>query len=458
MAWPISSPRTIAEVIQQNLCIGCGACLSFLLPQKGRMRLTDHGPIPELLDSSLQWPRAAWEDCPGKGLDLGELYLRHYGRLPGDWRLGMVDRMWVGYAKDPLIRRQGASGGLTTAVLAHLLSSQQVDAVIGARQGKPGPESADWDIVTDPSELGSIAGSVYIPVAMLAALPHLDPKKRYAMTCLPEQASTLRALQLRGHSGARAVTHLVGPYTGTSLLPEAIRALLRSSGVATGDAIISLRWREGEWPGYLEIRMASGKVVRSPKVYYNFLIPFYVWPPSLRGIDFANEFTDLSVGDAWSPQFEQKGQGFSVVLSRQPSMTAILKDMQASGKIHLEPIDPSEAANMHGHMIDFKKRGGFLRNELCHRLGLPAPDWGLIPYPIGPARFLIELVVSALFYLGGTRPARWGLERIPKSLLGPLFNHLRLAWKALSKPAKRRGLRNLTMTPYRPRWKSSATT
>jgi len=457
MSWLCPPPQTIPEVIRQNLCLGCGACLSAWRPDQARMRRTEAGVVPELLDPGLNWTHLAWQDCPGKGLDLGDLYLRHYGHLPQDWRLGVIDRMWVGHATDADSRRQGASGGLTTAVLAHLLTSGRVDAVVGARQGKPSPESADWDIITDAPRVGELAGSVYLPVPMLAALPHLDPKKRYAMTCLPEQAAALRTLQLRGDARARAVTHLLGPYTGTALLPAAIRALLRSSGAAAGDAITSLRWRAGEWPGYLEIRLASGRTVRSPKVYYNFLIPFYIWPPSLRGLDFANEFTDLSVGDAWSPRWERLGQGFSVVLSRQPAMTALLEEMRAAGKIHLEPIDPSEAANMHGHMIDFKKRGGFLRNELSRRLGRPAPDWGLAPHPVGLSRFLIELVVTALFFLGSTSLARWGMEQIPQGLLGPLFNRLRLAWKALSKPTKRRGLRHLTMTPYRPRWKHSAT-
>ena len=451
------SLRSIPDIIQANLCIGCGACLTTLPPQNGQMHQTNEGWIPKLTDPSQSWPSYAWEDCPAKGLDLGEIYLKHFHRYPEDWRLGVVDQMWIGHATNPNVRLQGASGGLTTALLVHLLETHQVDAAVVAHQGKPTPEAANWEIVTNPKMLVELAGSVYIPVPMLAALPHLDTRKRYAMTCLPEQAAALRNLQLRGDPKARSITHLIGPYTGTALVPTAIRALLRSHGVDQQDQILSLRWRAGEWPGYMEVRMASGKIIRSPKVYYNFLIPFYIWPPSLRGIDFANEFTDLSVGDAWSPNFERQGKGFSVVISRNPQMTALLKEMEAAGKIHLEPIAPPEAAEMHGHMIDFKKRGSFIRNQLCHKLGIPAPDWGLAPKPLGIFRCLIELVVSALFCLGSTTLARAIMEHVPPAILGPIFNQLRLMWKAFSKPAKRHGLRNLTMTPYTPLWKTSAT-
>ncbi len=73
------------------------------------------------------------------------------------------------------------------------------------------------------------------------------------------------------------------------------------------DGITSLKWRAGEWPGYLEIKTESGRLIRSNKFYYNYLIPFFITRNSLQNMDFANEFCDLSVGDAWSPRFEKAG-------------------------------------------------------------------------------------------------------------------------------------------------------
>ncbi len=42
------------------------------------------------------------------------------------------------------------------------------------------------------------------------------------------------------------------------------------------------------------------------------------------------------------------------------------------------------------------------------------------------------------------------MEKIPEKILGPLFNQLRLAWKNASKPAKRKGLKNLQIEPHKP--------
>lgn len=122
--------------------------------------------------------------------------------------------------------------------------------------------------------------------------------------------------------------------------------------------------------------------MKSKKVYYNFLIPFFVTQASLQSLDFANEFTDLSVEDAWSPKFESTGGGFSVIASRTQKMSEILRQMESAGYLALTQIDPLEASAMHGHMIDFKKRGGFLRNQWRRIFGFAAPDYGLDPQPL----------------------------------------------------------------------------
>jgi coenzyme F420 hydrogenase subunit beta len=435
----------LRRVVYGGICTGCGACVAC---SRGlaRMQSTPLGPVPVFSDAANP-PDLALKACSGNGIDYPSLYRRHYGRLPEDWRIGILEKMWTGFAADPEIRRTGASGGVTSQILIYLLEQGLIDGAILARQGIPSPEEASWFIARSREDILQCAQSVYIPVSMLDVLLQLLPGERYAMTCVPEQSAALRVLQQGGHEQARQIEFVLGPYTGTALYPAAIRTLLRSKGVSDHDAINSLKWRAGEWPGYLEIKTASGCEIRSKKVYYNFLIPFFVTQTSLQSMDFANEFTDLSVGDAWSPKFEALGAGFSVIAARSPKMAAILEEMQAQGLLDLTPVDPVEASAMHGHMIDFKKRGGYIRNRWRRMTGRAAPDYGLRPKPIGLSRVLVEIVISSIFCLAGTSSARKIVEWIPESILGPLFNNLRLFWKSASKPAKRKGLVDLRMIP-----------
>ncbi len=405
------------------------------------MEDTEEGPVP-VVHPDCALPDDVMSACPARGVKYPELYRLHYGHNPESWLVGHIEKVRVGYAAEPAIRKAGASGGVLTQALLHLVETGRVDAVILARQGVPEPEKARAVIARTRDEIIAGAQSVYIPVSMLDILQRLEHGKRYAMTCLPEQAAALRVMQQGGHASARQIKYVVGPYTGTALYPAAIRCFLRSKGICDQDAVASLRWRAGEWPGYLEIATRSGKVVRTPKVYYNFLIPFFVTQASLQSMDFVNEFADLAVGDAWSPVFERQGGGHSIVVTRTKEMEAIVVEMQEWGLVELQEEDASKASDMHGHMLDFKKRGGWLRNQWRRRTGRLAPDYGYRPLWVPFSRVWVEVVISGIFAVGKTRFARWAVSNVPESIIGPVFNQLRLGWKKASRPTKRKGLAN----------------
>lgn len=439
-----AADRLRADVVDGGTCTGCGACA--LLSPDISMQPTALGPKPRI-------PQGARIDdgtllaCPGLGIDVQGLYLDHYGHLPANWITGEVVRARTGFSSDPTIRKNSSSGGVITSVLLYLLESRQIDGAFVVQQGVPTPEQASVVLARTRAEIIAASQSVYIPVSVLDGLALAVPGERYAMTVVPDQAASLRALQRDGHAAAQQIEHLIGPYTGTAIYPGAIRTLLRSQGVKSSDPITSLKWRAGDWPGYLEVVTASGRVVRSKKVYYNFLIPFFVTQNSLQNIDFVNEFCDLSVGDAWSPKFEGMGGGHSVFVTRSESMESVIQQMEDADLLTTEPIDAIEAADMHGHMLDFKKRGGHIRNSWRRRTGRSAPQYGVRPEPLPRKRVAVEVIVSSIFLVGGTRPARWLVSRIPEHVIGPLFNRARLTWKSLSRPTKRDGLRELAMKP-----------
>ena len=437
--------RLERDVIRAGICTGCGACVALDATGTSRMEDTSCGPLPRF-DATTTLPDLAWIACPGKGINMPRLYHDVYGQLPDNWLLGRFEAVRTGYSANEAIRRNGASGGVMTHVLIHLLETGRIDAAIVARQGMPEPEKARAVQAKTRDEIMAAAQSVYIPVSMLDILRTLEPGKRYAMTCLPDQSAALRVLQQAGHPAARQIHYVLGPYTGTALYPAAIECYLRSKGVRPGtDRIASLRWRAGDWPGYLDIRMASGRVFQSKKFYYNFLIPFFITQASLQGMDFTNEFADLAVGDAWSPRFETLGGGRSVILARTPDMEGIIREMEVGGLLATAAEDPLMAADMHGHMLDFKKRGSYIRNRFRRLTGRRAPDFGLRPAPLPVLRIALEMVILLLFLAGGTTVARWLVAHIPERVIGPMFDRLRLAWKSASKPAKRKGLRGLKM-------------
>lgn len=431
--------ENLEKVISAGICTGCGACVALDTRSQAQMKDTLYGPIPWFgLESLL--PDYMEQACPAFGVNYPKLYGLHYGHRPESWLVGHIENVYTGFAADPLIRRSGASGGVLTQTLVYLLETSRVDGVILAKQGVPIPEKARAVIATSRKEIIAGAQSVYIPVSILDILRELDTGKKYAITCLPEQSAALRIMQLNGFAPALQIKYVVGPYTGTALYPAVIRCFLRSKRIKDDDLITSLNWRAGEWPGYLEIKTTSGQIIQTPKIYYNFLIPFFVTQTSLQSMDFANEFSDLAVGDAWSSVFESQGVGHSIVVTRTPEMEAIIFEMQETGLLKLNKEDPAKASDMHGHMIDFKKNGGWLRNQWRRKTGRLAPHYGYRPVHIPISRILVEMVINGMFAVGKTRIARWLISVVPESFIGPVFNHLRLGWKEASRPTKRKRL------------------
>ena len=440
IAWQLNR-----EVIDAGICTHCGTCAG-LSGGTLHMEETAAGPLPAPVGGAeVELPPLAYEACPGKGIDYPAAFRALFGRLPENWLAGPYRQFFVGYACDEAIRRQSASGGVITQTLLYLLRESLVDGAVVLAPGRPKPWLAQPIIAQTEREIRAASQSVYTPAPVNAILPEIEAfAGRLAYVGLPDQVASLRALQKADHPGAQKVDYVLGPYVGTAIYLGAIESYLRANGVDDISEVAELRYREGEWPGYLQIRTRSGRLLRAEKFYYNYLIPFYITQGSLQAVDFTNELTDISVGDAWHPHYEARGQGFSVVVARTEKAQTLLEKMRAAGLLSLEETPAEEALAMHGHMLDFKKRGAFIRNDWRRKLGKEAPAYGYRPAQIPLSRKLVELFIVTLFAIGRTRPVRRVVEMIPLRVLGPVFNSLRKTWKRLSKPVKRKGLSGAT--------------
>lgn len=439
--------RLHRRVIAQGLCTHCGTCVGLSGGQLS-FEPTANGPLPRPLgEKPPALPDSAFGACPGRGQDYPQLSEFVFGSQPKNWLTGHVRACYQGYAKDERVRRQAASGGVTTQVLLHLLRTDRVQGAVVLRHGHPQPWLSSPIIAETEEQILSSAGSVYVPVPVNTLLDQMqDFRGRLAYVGLPDQVASLRRLQQLGHPGAAKVDYVVGPYVGTAIYLGAIESYLRAHRIDDLDRLAELRYREGEWPGYLYIRTTDGTELRAPKFYYNYLIPFYITNASLFSIDFTNELTDISVGDAWSPDLERAGGGHSVILARSRQGVELLEELGRQDLLVLASRPLEDTLSMHGHMLDFKKRGAFLRMGARRLLGQSTPEYGVKPATIPLSRVLVELVISGLFLVGRTRIARWLLQWIPLSIIGPVFDWLRVAWKRLSKPTKRAGLWSVPFT------------
>ena len=111
-------PRTLREIVEHGLCIGCGLCQSVAGPDRVQMRWVD--PPGRLRPAQLAaldeaTERRILDTCPGALLDQAVEAGRHDGAAV-DACFGPWIRAWKGHASDPEIHHRGSSGGTLTAL------------------------------------------------------------------------------------------------------------------------------------------------------------------------------------------------------------------------------------------------------------------------------------------------------------------------------------------------------
>ncbi|PIR52683.1 coenzyme F420 hydrogenase, partial [Candidatus Peregrinibacteria bacterium CG10_big_fil_rev_8_21_14_0_10_49_10] len=364
-----------ADILDHDLETQCGTCVGV---SEGTLRYEERGGILKVVrtDNPNPVPRAAYEGCPARFCNYPKLNEFVFHTQPQNQLSGVVKQAYVGHASNEGVRRSGASGGIMSATLLYLLETKKITGAVCLRLGKNVPYKAEPILARTPEDVLACAQSVYSVSPVNTILEKLEHEEGpLAYVGLPDQVAGIRKLQMIGHPSVKHIQYVLGPYMGTQMTFEAIRSFLRSHKIHSEEEILDLKYRAGEWPGYLQITLKNGQVLRAEKFYYNYLIPFFITQSSLQLVDFTNELTDISVGDAWSPTFEDMRGGFSVVLARSPKAVDLLKAMQAQGHLTLQNISLEEALDMHGHMLDFKKRGSFIRNGWRK----VQPDYGYRP-------------------------------------------------------------------------------
>lgn len=416
---------------------------------KGQLRLAnppyDLSVVPVSSAESLTLDPVIAEAMPDLGLSYPELNNFVFGRNPESYLTGKIKRPFVGYAESDEIRIGGASGGVISQMLIHLLETKQIAGAIMLRLRRDIPYLAEPFIARTRQDVMSASGSIYTESSPLTILSELENEVGpLAFVGLPDHVAAVRKLQQLQHPSVKTIKYIFGPYTGTIMRFEALESYLASQDASLSD-VTSLSYRAGEWPGYLEIKLRTGRVLRAEKFYYNYLIPFFITQRSSRlAVDFTNELTDISVGDAWAPEYEKKRGGYSVILARSTKGLELLESMQRKKLVTLTPVSHEKVVEMHAHMIDFKKRGTFIRMQWRALRGRENPSFGYKPEVIPFSRYLVEVIISGLFFIGNLSASHWLIERIPLSIVGPAFNGLRIAWKKISAKNKRSGLSTAT--------------
>jgi len=435
----MNSNDKLKSVIDHGLCTRCGSCVGL---SGGHIKFADKTAayLPEFHgDPDEKTSNDIWNACSGKEVDFPGLTEYVFGDQGVQHPyIGRYLDLNIGFATDPEVRRAGGSAGVISMTLIWMLENYLIDGAVVLGMSKEEPWMNKPFIAKTKEEVLSAAQSKYTISSNNEILDEIGQfKGKLAYVGLPCQVHSIRKLQKQQHSSVKNIKYIIAPFCGLNLHFSSLTSFLRSHGEKNTKDIVDVQFRHGEWPGNMRVEMKDGKVLMLPKFHANYLIPFHMMKRCQLCVDAANEFTDISVGDAWAPVYEERGKGFSFVVTRTKKGQEILDKMAADNLLDLSSITIGDAVKMHSHMYDNKKRGAFIRiKKQKYR-----PEYNL-PFPVnlGFKRKMFEFWMNLILNILRTRFFTWLIDILPSKLVGEVFNSFKIFWKRITYSVKRKEL------------------
>jgi coenzyme F420 hydrogenase subunit beta len=367
-----------ATVVDNGCCIGCGACAAFdpnieiKFNRDGQYEAAKRDAALPSPDANRVCPFAdgnANEDEIGADL--------YGGNGASDPRLGYHLASYAGWVVESDYRAKGSSGGLASWLLNELLEQNLVDHVVHVAPvaGNHGHPLFHFTISSTPGEVRASAKSRYYPVEMSGVIKRiLEHPGRYAVTGIPCFIKALRLASkesavLRdrlvftvgivcGHLKSTAFAELFAWQCGIE--PENLRAIdfrtKLSDRPASSYAVTVSGLKDGQPES---ITKPTSELIGS-----NWGHGFFKYKACDFCDDVVGETADISIGDAWLPEYERDSRGTNVVIVRSPQLQTLLSAASADGRLHLDSISSAKAAE--------SQAGGFRhrRDGLAYRLQL----------------------------------------------------------------------------------------
>lgn len=430
-------------VIRNDYCIGCGVCeivqdSPFIIKMNEFGNLIAH-PISNLEKNTAK----VLSICPfsnsSKNEDeLSEIFL--HDAVNKDARIGRYIECFAGFVNTGKYREMGSSGGIGKWLGYTLMKEDEINyfVQVASNQTKyPGLPLFDYYVYSDKDAVIGGSKSSYYPVSLNNILKIIRYKEgNYAITGIPCLIKALRLLSYEDEIIRHRVKYYIGIVCG---------------GMKSANHAKIIGWQLGVDPKNLtaiDFRKKYTDKSAKNKIYQVWSnideIPRYRDAGEIFGTDWGagffkpnacdycddivNELADISIGDAWLPQFEDDPKGTSMLIIRNRKIFNLLNKHLINNNISLIKLTPQEVVMAQKGAFRHRREALSLRISQKKKLGLWVPQ-----KRINPKEFIIKRKRREIYYLR---------EKIAKqshlSSLSALKNHdLRIFYKELNPLVKK---------------------
>lgn len=317
--------------------------------------------------------------CPfnDKNIDENEIGTAIFGRISSIKHLkevGYYLDSYVGYSSE--FRERSASGGITTWLLKFLLETSIVDYVVCVSPNDESEKLFKYSIFDNTDSVISSSGSVYYPVELSEVIKQILSKRgRYAIIGLPCYLKGLRLAALRNKNLNDRIAVLVGLTCGqmknkyyTTYLSELANVGGRlqsayyrgkSKGTPANNFYFHCINEHGE----------EGQVFWDEGVSEAFTNRWFTPNACNFCDDVFAELADITLMDAWLPEYINESKGTSLLIIRTPQIMNIIKEGKEKKEINIENIPIQKIIQSQQGVIDFKIKSLPYRLHLVEKKG-----------------------------------------------------------------------------------------
>jgi coenzyme F420 hydrogenase subunit beta len=348
------SALSLGEIVDNGLCLGCGACVSAISRPDLSMAMSSDGylrPTRVALTGPEQQTLNAI--CPGRTLD-GHEQEPNYHPL---W--GPIYTLATGSALDPEVRYRGSSGGVLTAISIGLVEAGEVDFVVTNGAAQDDPINNETGAKAHRDALLNAAGSRYAPSSPLANLErYLATGKRFAFVGKPCDIAGLRRMARRDPRIDAQIPYRMAFFCAGVPSRNGTLAVLEKLGVAHSDCE-QFQYRGDGWPGLARARRRNGtEESMDYNASWGMILNRHLQFRCKICPDGTGEFADLVCADAWYgkdgyPDFAER-DGRSLIVTRTAAGQLLYDRALSEGWITSQVLDVAEVAKMQPYQVNRK--------------------------------------------------------------------------------------------------------
>lgn len=332
------------------MCIACGAC-----------RAADPNVVVQLnVMRQIFEPNSPGSDvsvsvCPSIKVDYGALSEFVFGKVSTN-PLGVIDSIYLAQSRDYNRNLLASSGGLIKEVVAHLLTSGAVDAVLSITHADGLEYKAR--LVERPEEVDELPGSIYHSIDLSEVLATLiATDKKLGLIALPCQLEGIYSYVSKVSPELRVrIGFTIGLLCAWQYSRHSLAAIGSFYGFAL-DEIADVTYRGGGPIGRLRVKLRTGKeyvINRRASLFYQVAFDRYFNTPRCNVcINHTNYLADLVAGDSWIQRTRFSKTGVSLVICRTELATALVRQMAEQDRVVTVQATEGEIIESEGDRLVF---------------------------------------------------------------------------------------------------------